>query len=298
MSRLLKVDFAALRTLQYVHDLKSFSLASERLGQTQSNVSYTIAKLRDCFGDPLFVREGNASIPTDRCRAIVQHAAGLLEEFQGVATSRAFSPDTAEGLVTISCNHYERMIVLPKLINTCRAQAPNVRLRVMNSFGRGEEQLKRGECDLLMGPVNFLGEHVFKRRLLEDYYVCVMDPDNPLAQGDLTAQGLRTAKFLTVSFAGHWQPLYFANLETHGITVEPVVELAEYGDMRGYIAGTDLVAILPNRIARPMSSDLVQRPLPSAVPLALDIFWTTRTHQAPLHKWIREVACAAVKASG
>ena len=97
---ILKVDFAALRTLQYVHDLESFSRAAQRLGQNQSTVSYTIARLRKVFDDPLFVREGNGVTATDRCRVIVGHAARFLEEFQGIAGAADFDPATAEGMVT------------------------------------------------------------------------------------------------------------------------------------------------------------------------------------------------------
>ncbi len=76
MSDPFTLDFAALRCFRMVHALGSFSLAAESLGLSQSSVSYTIARLRDVFEDPLFVRQGGGIVPTDRCVEIVSRRVG------------------------------------------------------------------------------------------------------------------------------------------------------------------------------------------------------------------------------
>lgn len=286
--RLLKTDFAALRTLQFVHDLGSFSHAAEQLGITQSNVSYTVSKLRAAFQDPLFVREGNQMVPTARCTEIVQYATGILEEFQGIAKDTTFEPDTARDVVTISCNHYERMTLLPQLLRILRREAPGLKLRVLTSHARGDEQLKRGECDLLIGPMQTIGEQVFKRRLLSDDYQCIMDTDNPLAKEPLTIESLALAKHILIRFSGSWRPVYLPTLEAMGVTIRPTIELSEYGDIGGYVRGTDLIAVVPRRMADLIDQDLARRDLPFSVPLTIDLFWTTRTHRSPLFIWLRD----------
>ncbi|MCP4315007.1 MAG: LysR family transcriptional regulator [Hyphomicrobiales bacterium] len=289
---ILKVDFAALRTLQYVHDLASFSKAAHRLGQNQSTVSYTVARLRKVFDDPLFVREGNGVAATDRCSDIVAHAAKFLEEFQGVARRRTFDPATAQGSVTISCNHYERMTILPRIIRQLRRLAPGIRLRVLSSSAVGEEQLKRGECDILIGPVQISGEHMYKRKIRTDRYVCIMDRNNPLTEGPFDFEAYQSANHVVVTYVGNWRPFYLDALEARGGMIRRMVELSEYGDLEGYIAETDLISTVPNEIAEMFSDRIVRLPLPFDVPLEVDIYWTMRTHRSAMQKWVRGLIAA------
>ena len=286
---ILKVDFAALRTLQYVHDLGSFSKAAHRLGQNQSTVSYTIARLRDVFDDPLFVREGNGVAATDRCSDIVAHAAKFLEEFQGVARRQRFKPASAEGSVTISCNHYERVTILPRVIRQLRHKAPGIRLRVLSSSAVGEEQLKRGECDILLGPVQISGEHMYKRKIRTDRYICVMDRKNTLASAEFDFDAYQSANHVVITYVGNWRPFYLDALEARGGMIRKVVELSEYGDLEGYIAGTDLIATVPSEIARMFSDRIVRAALPFEVPLEVDLYWTMRTHRSAMQQWVREL---------
>lgn len=286
---ILKVDFAALRTLQYVHDLGSFSKAAQRLGQNQSTVSYTVARLRKVFDDPLFVREGNGVAATDRCSDIVAHAARFLEEFQGVARRRTFEPATAQGSVTLSCNHYERVTILPRVIRRMRRLAPGIRLRVLSSSAVGEEQLKRGECDILLGPVQISGEHMYTRRIRSDRYVCIMDRNNPLARGHFDFTAYQSADHVVVTYVGNWRPFYLDALEARGGMIRKMIELSEYGDMEGYITDTDLISTVPNAIAGMLSDRIVRLPLPFDVPLEVDMYWTMRTHRSAMQKWVRRL---------
>ena len=145
------------------------------------------------FDDPLFVREGNGVTATDRCQIIVGHAARFLEEFQGIAGTADFDPATAEGTVTVSCNHYERVTILPRVIRRLRREAPGIRLRALNSSAIGDEQLKRGECDVLLAPMQVSGDHLYKRRIRTDHYVCIMDVGNPLVRTPLTFEAYQAA---------------------------------------------------------------------------------------------------------
>lgn len=286
--RLLKLDFASLRALQAVHDQGSFTRAAEVLGQTQSNVSYTISRLRKVLGDPLFVREGGMTRPTTRCTTIVKAVAGLLEGFESAISDQEFDPRHVDATVTISCNHYERVTVLPRLIRLLRKDAPGLRLRSIAANTFGGEQLKRGDCDLLIGPLPIPGEGVFTRTLSTDRYVLVMDASHPLARKSLVSKDLDGLRHVAISFAGRWEPLYTTAFQQNGIVLNAVVEVAEHGDVGGYVLETDLAAIVPERIATGLDSALIVRGLPFDVPFSIDMFWTTRTHHARLHHWVRE----------
>ena len=286
--QILKTNFAALQVLQYVHDFESFSVAANRLNLSQSTVSYTVARLRIIFRDPLFAREGNRVVPTRRCRVIAAYISSMLAELEGLAVETTFSPSHAQGSVVISCNHYERMTILPKFIHQIRKEAPNLQLKFMTSRSVGEEQLKRGECDLLIGLAEPKSDQIFTRKLCSDSYVYVMDRANPLAMGKLGIEELKKANHLVIRFAGNWQPLYLDILRTHGVHLNPMVELSDYGNVEACLMGSDLVACLPGQIAATLDKSLLKIASPVSVSFEISLFWTVRTHHSKLHGWIRQ----------
>ena len=285
---ILKTNFSSLQILLYVHEFQSFSVAADKLGVTQSTVSYTISKLRSIFADKLFVREGNIVVPTQRCDVIAGHVTNLLTEFEGMTAEPEFVPALAQGTIAISCNYYERMTVLPDFIQKIRSRAPRLRLKFMTASALGEEQLKRGECDLLIGPVQLTGDQIFKRRFRQDSYVYLMDAENALVQRTIGFQELKTAKHLVIKFSGDWQPLYINALKSHGVLVNPAIEMSDYGDVSAYLKGSDLIACLPKRLADRMDIGLARVETPISIPLEIDIFWTARTHESKLHAWVRQ----------
>ncbi|MEM7302723.1 MAG: LysR family transcriptional regulator [Pseudomonadota bacterium] len=285
----LKTNFASLKVMQYVHDFGSFSEAADRLDLTQSTVSYTIARLRKTFNDPLFVRQGNGIEATPRCQLIVSHVSGLMAEFEGLANEPTFSPAQATGTVRISCNHYERIAILPDFIHAIRMQAPKLRLQFKTSNALGEEQLRRGECDILIGPIQLTGEHIYKRHLRSDAYVFIMDQSNPLASGPLDFDRIARARHLTIQFEGGWQPAYVEAIQSQGVHINSMVELSDYGDLSAYLRGSDLIACVPGKVAASLDPNLVKVNTPIAIPLEIDLFWTSRTHHSKLHAWVRQM---------
>ncbi|QXX82007.1 MULTISPECIES: HTH-type transcriptional regulator YidZ [Providencia] len=59
-----RLDLNLLVILQYLLEERSVSLAANRLSVTPSSVSKSLAKLRDWFGDPLFIRSPQGLVPT------------------------------------------------------------------------------------------------------------------------------------------------------------------------------------------------------------------------------------------
>ncbi|MBD8890707.1 LysR family transcriptional regulator [Roseibium litorale] len=282
------IDFNALRTLVQVFDSGSFSGAAERLDVNQSTVSYTIERLRKALQDPLFVRQGSGIAATDRCSDIVAGLRDMLESYQAIATPRAFDPAEAAGLVSLSCNYYERLVILPELLRVLRAQAPGLSVAVHQAFGSGGAQLKRGDSDFLMGPIRFNDSGLYKRRLLNDHYVCVMDRGNPLASRTLDLASYVSAAHAVVTYGGNWKSNYLLELEKQGILLNQVLGVPSPADLGTILRGTDLIATLPSRMAASMDKGVVIRPCPCPAPFDIDLVWTSRTQHSPMHAWVRQ----------
>ena len=288
------VDFAALRVLRMVHAHGSFSRAAEALHVSQPSISYTIDRLRQVFGDPLFVRQGARIVTTDRCDEIAAQAAQMVDEFAALSEPRGFDPAAANATITVSCNFYERVTMVPALIRTLRADAPGLKLNILSSTVRGGEQLSRGEADLVIGPMRFSEEGFFGRKLLTDHYACVMDPSHPLAARPLLLADYLAAPAAVVTYGGSWRSAYLMEIEAMGATLNTVLEVPSPASLPDLLRGTDLIATVPFRIANSYGPGVTIRDCPVNAPIDIGMFWTARTNASPMHKWLRALVGTVV----
>ncbi|OKO73976.1 LysR family transcriptional regulator [Bradyrhizobium sp. NAS96.2] len=289
------IDIGTLRTLVLVYDLQSFSAAAKRLDVNQSTISYAIERLRGALRDPLFVRNGNGVTATERCAALAGWARDMIGEIDGLASPVEFDPVTAQGSVTISCNYHERQTLMPQFSARLRAGAPQVRLVLLDAAGHGDVHLKQNQCDIVLGPVGVVGESVFRRHILTDHYVCVMDPANPLARGRIALSAYAKAEHVFITHSGEWQPLYLEALRARKIEIAPMVSLPNHDSLERIVAGTRLVATIPHHLARTMRGGLHVAALPFRVPISIDMYWSARTAKSGLHKWARGLLAEVAK---
>ncbi len=288
------LDFAALRCLRTVHDLRSFTLAAESLGIGQSSVSYTIGRLREVFGDPLFVRQGGGIVATERCVEIVYKASRMVDDFEALAAPRRFDPRSAELTVGISCNFYERVTILPELTRMLRREAPGIRLNVIPSQVRGREQLKRGESDMLIGPIRIEEAGYYRRSLFTDDYVCIMDPTNRLSKVLLGLEDYVAAPQIVVNYGGTFRSQFLVELEHLGLSPNTAMEVPSPANLPDILTETDLIATVPRRTARVFGDSVTVVECPVSAKISIDLQWTSRTHVSTAHVWLRSQIAGAV----
>jgi DNA-binding transcriptional LysR family regulator len=283
------LDFKALQVLKLVYELGSLSAAAAKLGQNQSSVSYTIERLRAAFGDPLFVRAGRGVDPTLRCREIIVGVEEMLDQMAELARSPDFDPALSEDVITISCNHFERSVLLPPLIRRIQSEAPGMKLMILQSMVQGHSQLNRGECDIFLSPIQANFENLYQQKLLEDKYVIVTDANNSIIGKQLTLEQYGKCQHVTVTYEGGWRSLYSDEIEAKGVVLDIVVEMPSSGDLHRTIEGTDLILTLPSILGRLLPANFKILPSPFETGVSLYQFWNNRTHHSPAHRWVRKI---------
>ena len=282
------IDFSALRTLELVHAHGSFSRAAETLNVTQSSVSYTIERLRQALGDPLFVRQGGQMVSTQKCDDLVGQASMILSEFNRMTMPVDFDPATAQGTITIACNFYERAIILPHIIRVLRDKAPGLKLHVVSSFSQGRQRLSQGESDILLGPMKITEGGFFGRKILTDNYSVICAADNDLTLGDLTAESYSALPQIVVTYGAQWKSQFLIDMERMGLTPNAVLEVPSPAMIPELVQGTDLIATVPTRVAAALKGRVKHAACPIDAPFDVMAYWTERTHKSPMHKWLRE----------
>src|ERR1700683_4607457 len=77
----LRMNLNLFRVLDAVYTHGGISAAARAPPLSQPPIPHLLNRLRELFGDPLFLRQGNRMVPTDRVRTVIaavqQHLNGL-----------------------------------------------------------------------------------------------------------------------------------------------------------------------------------------------------------------------------
>ncbi len=283
----LSLDFATLRTLCLVHDSGSFTAAAEQIGVNQSAISYTIERLRRAFHDPLFVREKGRQIATQRCQQIIAEVRPMLATLDRLARPEAFDPASADQRLTLACNYYERLLIVPLLVAELRTQAPGIELNVVNSRGTGPERMLHGHADMLIGPHPTVEAGVYVSRLCHEDYVCLMDPGHPKAQTSLSIADYLTLDHIEITYEGNWTSAFLTELAALGHQLRPKLMVPSPAGVSRLVAGSTLVATMPRRLAHATGEGLAIVECPARGAFDITLSWPSRCHADAMHQWVR-----------
>lgn len=164
-----------------------------RLGLSQSAVSHALTRLRDLFGDPLFIRKSHGLEPTRRALELGPRIETLIEMADNVlATEGRFDPALSTRQFNLAAPDYISSLIGGKLGETFRRHAPRaafVSRRLLVDFAISA--VRKGEVDVAIGSFGALPAGVEKNILYEDTYCVVARKGHPKVKGriDLEAYG-------------------------------------------------------------------------------------------------------------
>jgi LysR family transcriptional activator of mexEF-oprN operon len=177
-ARLAEVDLNLLVALDAIGSAGSVTKAANKLRINQSSLSHQLGRLRELFGDELFVRNGVGMTPTPRGAAIAKTASEILRHInRDLLNTIAFSPAETSRIFKLGIPDYLESVFVPPMARFCLEAAPNARLELHSlEHDKATDLLDRGEIDIAVGNVSE-GGLVHKRKVLfGDNYVCLHSP--------------------------------------------------------------------------------------------------------------------------
>ena len=288
---ILALDFASLKTLQLVYRHGSFAAAATEMGMNPSSVSYTIERVRKAANDRLFIRQRGAIVPTDHCRKLMKSVELILRETEEFRDQVDFDPSKAEGEITAFVTGYETMLVMPGVVRRLRKEAPGIRLSLLYNYGPSRDLLLNGRADIVMGPQIVKDSGIYGKEFIRrDYHLCMMAPDHPLAAKPvLSLDDIRDADHAHFEPRPGWRQAPFRYASSQGVELRKVLVTSEANSFGELIAGTDLLAALPSRMAERFSSRLALRPYDFDTSLAEHMYWTATSDRSQMKRWVRSV---------
>lgn len=252
-----KLDLNLLRTLCILLEEGSVAATASRLNLTASAVSHTLRRLRETFGDPLFVRVGQGLRPTAKAVQIGGIAAPAIErltEALGAMQARqADDPRLRARTLRLVAPGALELTLVPLLAGLLRREAPDWRLRVTGFERRGyEADLMSDAVDLVLsvGGQTPASESVEVSEVWQDQMVCLVGPSHRFAK----QPGMTLAEYLDCDFV---YPLPWPRTQQYldvwlardGRRRRLPVAVPGYAAVAPLLLATDLAATMPDRTA-------------------------------------------------
>lgn len=288
------LDIRLLRLFEAIHSTGSITRAADALDLAQPTVSVGLGRLRDHFGDPLFIRTSDGMLPTPLADSLITPIRDALQALRQISGWRTdFDPGAATRNFRIAMTDASHITLLPVILSAVRAMAPDITLEASRIDERLPVALQSGDVDLALGLIPMLDAGFFEQTLFQQDWICLASPGHPrLANGLTLARYQREEHIGIVSGTG--QTLLEKSVLERGIERRIALRLPGFLGLASILATSDLVATLPRHIGTTLAElgGLAVHECPFEIAqFPVKQHWHGRYHHDPANRWLRNL-CA------
>lgn len=285
-------EIGLLIALDALLESESVTIAAQTLGISQPAMSAQLARLRALFNDPLLTASGRKLLPTSRALEIKEQLRNLLADLDLlVRESTRFDPATTDRVFRIIGTDYVHAVLSSTLLEVIREQAPFAKIALL-PFDPNTvwSQLEHDAADLGLTTGMQIPE-ARRRPGFSEQFTVIQRRNHPRGMAPFTLDTFCQAEHALISpegggFFGATDKL----LASEGRKRRIACSLPSFLLAPGVVAGSDLVAVIPTRIATRFGDliDQFSTPFPSPS-FGVDILWHPRRQHDPAHTWLRSL---------
>jgi DNA-binding transcriptional LysR family regulator len=294
-----RIDLNLLVVLDAIYTEGGITRASEKLNLTQPAISHALARLRTRFGDPLFVREGRAMVPTPMARNLIAPVRRSLRGLEIMLNEiDAFDPATTEKRFNLGLRDVLEATLLPPLLRQISAAAPLVDIAAVRVGRRDvEAELAGGTLDAAIDVMLPLSDQIRRTQLETDRIVVVARRGHPQVRKDLSLRTYLKQDHVLVSSRRSGGGLEDVELSRKGLQRRIRLRCQHYFAACRVVSETDLILSMPERYARVANQQFGNQilPLPLQAPtLDAYLYWHANVDNEPANRWLRAQLAAAL----
>lgn len=284
-----KVDLNLFVVMDAIYAESSLSGAARRLYVTQPAVSAALGRLRDLFGDPLFVRNGRQMVPTPATENIIRQVRDALALMRSsIDQTYHFTPSTEERTFRFGMSDLAESIVLPSLYKVFEREAPNLRLQVMQLNRREAlRSLSAGQLDFVIDAPVLANEQLCHCPLFSGEYVAIVREDHPVLTQELTLERYLQLAHLHVSSRTTGLGYVDYALERLNVKRRIVLRTQHYLMAGKLVAETDLCATVLSYFADFPGTRMLTLPF-ELEPQGHHLYWHHNRDSDPAIRWIKD----------
>lgn len=291
-----ELDLHHLQIFDVLLHERSLTRAARVLHLTQPALSKTLAKLRLCFDDPLFVRVALRMEPTPKALSLAEPVHAILERMRALRSDQLlFDPKTSERKFSFFMVDAAVAQLLPPLLNRLREEAPRVHVQAVQcDVSHLDLWLEAGTVDFAIGSFPSLMHGIRRHVLWHESYVAVARADHPRMVAEPSLEAFVSEQHALVSAVGTGhQHLSAERMLEAAIPRENIVCRVPMFAAAAHVARhSDVLATLPRTLGEAMARDLglqlVTPPLDLPV-MEIAQYWHERYHRDAGNQWLRGV---------
>jgi DNA-binding transcriptional LysR family regulator len=286
-------DLNLLVALRALLEEANVTRAGERISMGQSSMSSALSRLRLQFKDELLVRVGRDYELTPLARLLLPQLQLTLPLIESALMSQeAFDPLTSQRHFRVLMSDYAAVELKPRFSQAMN-EAPQIRIDILplpeNPTDAGRD-LVNNDFIVIVPGIGIEGE---KAPLFVDHYVCLVDKKNPaLKKGKLSWEDFTSLPQAMVDFGSSHVTPADRKLSEMGFNRTAHVKTTSFMPMASIIQGTDLVGIVPKRLADRMATTTnvvgVEPPF-GRIEIFETLMWHASHNTDPAHRWLRKI---------
>lgn len=301
------LDLNLLLVLDALQRTHSVTLAGEQLCISQSGVSNALRRLRDAFGDELFVRTDGGMMATPLAESMAEPIRAALQQIRQTIENRGcFDAANSTRHFRLALSDVGQMSLLPSLLSYFDKYAPNITLETVPLSRHGvAEQMSGGEIDLAIGAARPLGAGFSRHRFRSLRFVCLVSKNHPTIQGSISLEQFLQASFIeyepTGGSYGHFREHADRLFKEKNIQRKVSVKMAYLSGIESIIASSDRIAVVTEALVTCMDLEKTVQVigLPFDIPtLDVTLQWHERINKDPAQAWLHKAIIQVVESLG
>ncbi|MCK6265573.1 LysR family transcriptional regulator [Vibrio sp. ZSDE26] len=302
-----RIDLNLLVCLNVLIEERSVTRTASRLYLSQSAVSKSLAKLREQFDDPLFVRTSHGLRPTAKSLALKPRLENLIHQLEAITQPDEFCPASSEYRFHIAAVESVYPLILPHFMPVVFKKGPNLNISTHPWSDQTFKKLQLGELDigitgkdidindakLTMLPPSDIGE----LEIYRDIQKCVVRRDHPILSDSKLLNGWNLDSYLSMRHVqvrcdGNDRWLLDYRLSDIGRERDIAITVPDFNSAASLCTYTDFIFTAPSHFTSLIASqlDLVELPLPMDFPpMAYTLFWHKDRENDPALTWLTNI---------
>ncbi|MBA5763589.1 LysR family transcriptional regulator [Vibrio sp. 404] len=296
------MDFLALSRISLKHltvlhvmlSTHSVTQTANTLCVTASSVSKTISQLREQLNDELFYRDGSQLVPTPFALGIAPQIHKILASMNGILHQGDFKPDSFTGSVSLSMRESTFELFATKISQICAKLPTANQIKVYAKEQMSFDALIRGQVDFMLLPHDISQPPTKSRELvweqiLSDEMVCLMNPQHPLVDQDLTIKAYLSYQHIGIHDKDLSEPYFEQNLKQQHGSRNVAISVADFGSAAVLCHQSNYLLTCSKMWANQalQAHGLVQKPLPFEYgKVAYSLVWNEASLNDPALQWL------------
>nr|WP_086940274.1 LysR family transcriptional regulator [Thaumasiovibrio occultus] len=288
------IDLNLLVAFDALFRFRSVTKAAQSLCIGQSAMSHNLSRLRQLLDDPLFERQGQQMLPSERAIEIAPIIAQLLATVQEqILKPEAFSAADFSGRWRIGMTDYAELIFAPILFDAITQAAPHCQLS-FHQVNRSNylDKMHSLSLDAVIGSIAEIPAELVRMPLYRDHHVCLFDANATKLTVPLAIDNYLAVPHALVSPDDQLSSQVDNTLAQMDLSRRVVVGSNNFLTIRHLLQGRNLLCITTELLAKQALFDdqltLCEPPIP--VPgFDIDLFASARNSEHPRWQWLLQL---------